>query len=128
MRSRASMAADEEPFRERTRSYYAARLAAHGATAHGMDWKDEASQRLRFERIARHLAPGASLLDVGCGDASLLAFLRASGAAPSSYLGIDIVPGMVDAARARHGEAAARVASLAELDPSRERFDYVVAS
>jgi cyclopropane fatty-acyl-phospholipid synthase-like methyltransferase len=110
-------------------SYYAARYHAHGDSARGMDWKDEASQRLRFEVLARQLdlAGSPSLLDVGCGNGELLAFLRERGA-DVRYRGIDVCPEMVEACRRRFGPEAAEVASTAELARRSWTADYVVAS
>jgi SAM-dependent methyltransferase len=101
--------------------YYGAKLAEHGPGARGMDWKDEVGQRLRFERIARHV-DGGTLLDVGCGSGELRAFLDGR----VSYLGIDVVPEMVAACVARFGPDSARVATVDDFAPA--SFDWVVAS
>ena len=49
------------------RDLYTSSLAAHGASAKSVGWKDDASQALRFERLARvinrELAGGFSVND-----------------------------------------------------------------
>lgn len=111
------------------RDYYGARYRAHGDSARGMDWKDEASQRLRFEVLTRHLdlTGSPTLLDVGCGNGELLAWCRERGY-DVRYLGIDVSEEMVEACRRRFGPDAAALASTADLERLGRRFDYAVAS
>lgn len=96
--------ADEHPLTA-VRHYYASHLAEHGATARGVDWNGEASQSLRFKQLLRivddHTA--FSLNDLGCGYGACLAYMTAAGL-DCDYLGIDIVPEMITAARAIHRE------------------------
>jgi SAM-dependent methyltransferase len=67
-----------------------------------MDWKDEASQRLRFEVLCAVAdLHGKRVHEVGAGAAHLLDLLRARGIA-CTYSGSDRSPAMVAAARARH--------------------------
>ena len=86
--------------------YYAGKLAQHGDTPRGVDWNGEESQVLRFEQLARVIAPAdsVSVNDVGCGYGALYDYLapRHPGLA---YCGCDIAPEMVAAARARHADA-----------------------
>lgn len=108
--------------------YYAAALARHGATPQGVDWNSADSQRLRFEQLTRlwsHLAPPHAVNDYGCGFGAMREFLRDAGYA-GHYCGFDIVPSMIDAARARaNSDAHASFASRREdLSPA----DYTVAS
>ncbi len=87
-------------------AYYRGKLAAHGATAAGVDWSSEASQRLRFEQLLRivDVERDASLLDYGCGYGALADVL--SERLPRlAYVGFDIASDMVDAARQRHPRA-----------------------
>lgn len=76
-----------------------------------------------IERIVRfHVPPGASVLEIGCGDGSLLDALS-----PSRGVGVDISPKMVELARARHPHLEFLSADAEELSLP-ETFDYVVMS
>jgi len=80
--------------------YYAGKLAEHGTTARGVDWRDDESQRLRFEQLLR-IAEGVheiDVLDYGCGYGALVEHLERDGR-PFTYLGYDIAPEMIRAAR-----------------------------
>jgi SAM-dependent methyltransferase len=111
----------------RVTAYYTGRLRQHGASARGVDWPSEASQRLRFDQLARLWAGESafSLVDYGCGYGALLDYLQAAGSRVR-YLGFDAAPAMVEAARARHREAsdARFVGEERELAPA----DFAVAS
>ena len=94
------------------RDYYTRRLAEHGPTPRGVDWNGAESQQTRFRQLMKLCdAPGRLTLgDYGCGYGALLAFARAGGFA-GEYRGYDIAPAMLDAARARSADPAARFAS-----------------
>jgi SAM-dependent methyltransferase len=114
---------------DETIAYYRQKLAEHGPGARGMDWKDEASQRLRFDVIARYLdfARRPSILDVGCGSGAFLAYCREQGY-DVDYLGLDICPEMAAACRERFGPDAAVEGQVDTLAEQGRQFDYVVAS
>jgi SAM-dependent methyltransferase len=120
---------EERSLLERVSAYYGERYRLHGDSARGMDWKDEASQRLRFEVLARYVdwSSEPSVLDVGCGNGEFLAFCRERGL-PVRYWGIDVCPEMVEACRRRFGPDAAGLASPADLAGLGWTFDYAVAS
>lgn len=62
-------------------------------------WASVETQEARFGAFVRAVPmAGASVLDVGCGRADLLDFLRRVGHAPSEYIGIEAVPDLADAA------------------------------
>ncbi len=115
------------PILDAVTAHYEQALAAHGPTARGVDWKDEAGQRLRHQQFLRLVGddPDASILDLGCGYGDFLAFLRATGHR-GRYIGIDIAPAMVEAARRLHGEGPDRVFLLG--NETTETADYAIAS
>lgn len=105
--------------------YYETKLAAFGATARGVDWKDEFSQQKRFEQLLRVLdvrQERFTVLDVGCGYGALVAFLRARGY-DFGYTGYDPSARMIEEARAIDGEVC--FTSVWEETPA---ADYVIAS
>ena len=78
-------------------------VQARKRKARGVDallWEDLRSQQIRFEAIAR-LCPlaGLRVLDVGCGQADLLGYLRARGIVPAHYTGLEAQPWLARAAR-----------------------------
>jgi SAM-dependent methyltransferase len=86
------------------RDYYSAKLKRHGAGPRGVDWSSTASQFLRFAQLMKICDFGKpfSLNDFGCGYGALLAYLADRHAsAVVTYRGIDIAPGMIEAARDR---------------------------
>ena len=107
--------------------YYAAQLAAHGPTARGVDWNGDASQMLRHRQFLRLLGDerAASVLDLGCGYGDFLRFLREQGFR-GSYIGYDIAPEMIDAARRLHGEGTDRAWRVGAVP--NETADYAIAS
>ncbi|HUP60165.1 MAG TPA: class I SAM-dependent methyltransferase [Thermoanaerobaculia bacterium] len=90
--------------------YYEAKLDCFGATARGVDWKDEASQRKRFDQLVRvlrldqHREP-FSVVDFGCGYGALRRYLQEQ-ELPFSYTGYDRSEKMIAAARLMHPEGA----------------------
>jgi SAM-dependent methyltransferase len=111
------------------RAYYGDKVRQHGATAAGVDWRDAASQHLRFDRLLTLLErPGDSVLDVGCGWGALLPVLRARGFS-GAYHGVDASADMIARARQEHRDADARFTCtpLAALDET-HAADWVLAS
>ena len=108
-------------------AHYEAKLRDHGPTARGMDWKDEASQRLRFRVLCEvcDLA-GRSLHELGAGAGHLLDYLREEEIA-AEYTGSDLSAAMVEAARRRHPEARFAQRDLLLETPS-PSHDVVVCS
>lgn len=96
---------DFSEIERRVEAYYTEKLQQHGATARGVDWNSEASQRLRFEQLLKVVpAQGPfSLNDYGCGYGALLDHLDASDR-PARYHGHDISPAMIASARARFAD------------------------
>jgi SAM-dependent methyltransferase len=108
-------------------AYYTSRIAEHGPTPQGVDWKNETSHHLRHSQFLRLLEhdPEASVLDLGCGYGDFLPFLRAAGHR-GRFVGYDISAAMVDAARALHGEGPDRAWRQGASPDATE--DYAIAS
>ena len=107
--------------------YYADKVATHGCTARGADWKSEDSQRMRFEQLLRLIRPAGSFTinDYGCGYGALADYLRSRNFS-FQYRGFDISEEMIARARRAH-EGKTRCEFFSEkslLSPA----DYSVAS
>ena len=107
--------------------HYEGELALHGPTARGMNWKDEASQTLRFRVLCEVTdLEKRRVLELGSGAGHMVDYLR-SRRIDADYTGIDLSNAMVQAARARHpGISFERRDVL--LDPPAERYDLVFCS
>jgi SAM-dependent methyltransferase len=118
--------APDSPFqrdRARRRDETRARFDALAPTrdawrARARAYHDEVTRLVRT-----HVPPGAAVLEVGCGAGELLAAL-----APSRGVGVDVSPGMLERARARHPGLRFVQADAEELDLGGETFDFVVLS
>jgi SAM-dependent methyltransferase len=89
------------------RDLYTGNLATHGLTSKSVGWKDEASQLLRFDRLARVIddadgdAGGFAVNDWGCGYGAMFRYLdQRFGGRMRGYTGYDISPEMLAAAAA----------------------------
>jgi SAM-dependent methyltransferase len=106
--------------------HYERQLARFGPTARGMDWKDEASQRLRFQVLCGVCdLDGLDVHEVGAGAGHLLDLLRERGSA-AAYSGSDLSPAMLEAARRRHPGVEFERKDLLEDDIG--RHDVVLCS
>lgn len=85
-------------------TYYSDKIRMFGATPRGVDWRDQDSQEIRFRQLCRLFEdrPGASVLDLGCGYGSMLAYLRQRGF-DGDYIGVDISTEMIAKANDIHG-------------------------
>jgi SAM-dependent methyltransferase len=110
--------------------YYSGKLREHGDSPRGVDWNSEESQQLRFEQLLRVIDPDdehPSVLDYGCGYGALIgALTERLGDGGFTYVGHDIAPDMLEAARLRVSEGAECrfIGDADALAPA----DYVVAS
>jgi SAM-dependent methyltransferase len=121
------MGADFDALEDAAKAYYEGRLCEHGPTPRGADWNSSESQELRFRQLFRLIdrSEPMSVLDFGCGYGALAGFLARDGFA-FEYLGYDISPAMVDAAREtfRDEPRASFTSSVEAAAPA----DYAVAS
>ena len=112
---------------DRVERYYSEKIAEHGAVAKGVDWKDEAGQKLRFEKLARLFAgeQNPSVVQLGCGYGAFVDFCDGAGIEPQ-YTGYDISEKMIEAARNRFG---GRTSTRFELGSKPlQRAGYAIAS
>lgn len=110
--------------------YYRETFLTHGDSPKGVDWKDEASQHLRFSRILNLIPAIAandplSVLDVGCGTGAIIPLLRARFGQSICYTGIDFVAEMARCAREKYPDCQFHVGGL---DVVSGNFDIVLAS
>jgi SAM-dependent methyltransferase len=121
------MSGDTDLIHAAVREYYTAAIERFGPTAKGVDWKDDASHRLRHEQFLRLLRCDltAPVLDLGCGYGDFLAVLREAGHT-GCYVGCDLSPAMIDAARRTFGEGADRRWCVGEDPPA--ACDYAIAN
>jgi SAM-dependent methyltransferase len=107
--------------------YYANRIAEHGQTAAGVDWNSHSGQIRRFNELLKVVDPSQpySIADIGCGYGALLDHLLQL-KHPIRYVGIDIAPPMIEAARSRFAASAEVTFSLGSSPGG--IVDYSVAS
>lgn len=110
-------------------AYYSRCYREHGDSPQGVDWKDAASQELRFARLVSRIdwSETPSIIDVGCGNGELLAYCRRQGREPA-YRGLDVCEDMVAACQRRFGPEAAALGGTRQLAAWGWQADYVVAS
>lgn len=115
-----------QPSLEPVRAHYEARLTQFGATAKGVDWRDDETQERRFRQFDRLCIRGdvRSVCDLGCGFGAFLVHLRTHGFT-GEYSGVDVSPEMISAATTQH--EADQSASFSVGDTPTDA-DVVVAS
>lgn len=112
----------------RTREHFDALALRFGGEVRAVDWGSRASQEARFGVLASiGDLRGASVLDVGCGQADLCAWLELQGI-DCEYSGVDLSPRMIELARARFPQRRFEVANLLEDEARSATHDYVLAS
>ncbi|MFQ5915957.1 MAG: class I SAM-dependent methyltransferase [Nitrospinota bacterium] len=111
----------------RERAHYLRRIARYGFGPGGMGWEPSGkTMNIRFEILSEIFRWGSTpwhLIDVGCGVGHFLSWL---GAFNGTWRGIDRLPEMIDAARARHPHSQFQVCDV--RDYKGPRADFVVAS
>ena len=104
--------------------HYEQRLRLHGPTARGMDWKDEASQRLRFDVLCAVCdLNGKTVHEVGAGAGHLCDHLR-DRKIEAEYSGSDLSAAMVEAARRLHPDVPFEQRDLL-LEPGTHAYDVL---
>jgi SAM-dependent methyltransferase len=105
-------------------SIYDATIGEYGPTAEGVLWESAERQRERFDVLCRIIDGPGSVTDFGCGYGALFDHLMARHDI-THYVGVDVSPAMIAAARSRVTDERAEFvcASL-----PRRRSDYTLAS
>lgn len=108
-------------------AFYEESLARYGPGVRALHWSSPESQRVRFEVLCQ-VGPleGASIADIGCGLGDLYGYLGKV-ARDFTYVGYDLSPSMIAAARVRYPAAAFQVRDILEQGLG-QAFDYVLAS
>lgn len=107
--NRASLA----PLERATIERYSARLGKFGDDPRTLGWDTRRNQLRRFEAALRLADPaGKKVLDIGCGFADFLGFLKDRGAVPRSYRGLDINRDLLKVARRKHPGASFEARNL----------------
>lgn len=118
------MLTDED--KQKLSSFYMRVLHSYGRN-HSMavHWSSPVTQKLRFEVFENvDNLNGKSILDVGCGVGDFYGFLI-SGNYKLEYLGIDILPEMIQEARLKYPNGNFEAKQIDEVEGS---FDYIFAS
>ena len=90
---------------EKMQNHYNPRLEAYAETYKILDWESHNAQFARFRVLTDNVTLGGkSLLDVGCGCGDLFRLLNEQGI-DVDYLGVDILPGMIEKAKSIHENA-----------------------
>lgn len=85
---------------ENIRKHYVPRIKEKQKNFDILDWASEETQFTRFGVLAANVElEGRTLLDVGCGLGDLVKFLDGRGISPAEYVGVDIIPEMLEKAR-----------------------------
>ncbi len=117
--------------RQTLRHIYGRLLHEQDDPSRQVGWMDRLQQLVAFEVLAgvgNLCGPqGPSVLDAGCGLGDFYGYLRGQGFA-GRYTGVDLVPELIEAARARHPGVTFVVADLLDPDLALESHDYVVAA
>lgn len=112
---------------ENLHKFYPEKLKANGmASEKAVGWNLPETQLSRFEAIYSYIKKdkNASIIDLGCGLGDLYSFLKSKGF-QGQYLGIDLVPEMIDAARQKYPEAEFKIMDIMKNDL---KADYIIGS
>lgn len=98
---------------------YQAQFAEFGDTPKGLFWNDKVTQDLRFNRIYSAIKPylkdNASICDIGCGTSDFSRYLTEQ-SQNHTYIGIDIVPEMIDVCKNKYPKHTYYTANFLDLN------------
>lgn len=113
--------------KQRNIERYTARYQEFGYNPRSLGWGDNGRQHIRFAALMGIALSGeGSVLDVGCGFGDLYGFLQGTGW-KGKYVGVDIVPTLLEEARKQYADIEVRLCDVLQEDLS-EKFDYVISS
>jgi len=108
-------------------SFYKKAIKKYGATAEGVHWNSEYTQRIRFEVITSLLGDdikNATIADAGCGFGHFYDYLEENAKVPKRYIGLELHDMMIQHAKSRGLE----VYKCDVLRDGLPEVDYYVAS
>lgn len=112
---------------ETVRERYSDRYRAHGYSPMTLGWGKNGRQEIRFQHLLEiGRLSDRSILDVGCGFGDLYGFLRERGW-KGDYLGVDLVPDLIEEATRQYPDATFRVCDF-EKHAFDRQYDIVIAS
>lgn len=115
---------NEQLFNQRYQNY--------GEDGGNLFWSDKQSQYDRFELLTDvadlSTINKASILDVGAGFGDYLDFLRDYSIIVGKYVGIDIIPAIIEVAERKHPLEQFEVRDLIREPYAENSFDYVIGS
>lgn len=113
---------------QQLQAFFDQKIREHGASAKGVDWRDETSQHWRFAQlmtVVRDRTQAFTVLDYGCGYGALVDFLEAQGY-HYTYIGYDMTPAVIDQARQTY--AAHAHCTFTTDENALPSVDYVLGS
>lgn len=111
--------------------YYTGKIIQYGPTPHGVDWKNEESQFVRFNQLLKIISKNDdqfSLNDLGCGYGKLYELMKAANYRGFIYHGYDLSGEMIAQARNRCGNSDNPAFYLISAPNELQVADYTVAS
>lgn len=109
-------------------NYYKNKLIQFGDTPKGVDWNSLESQELRFKNLISIIEKkeNFSILDYGCGTASLYEFLSKKGYVNFKYFGFDINQDVISICKKKYFDETNLFFSSNLVDF--QKCDYVISS
>jgi ubiquinone/menaquinone biosynthesis C-methylase UbiE len=110
----------------RIKNFYNSLLKKFGTdSAKTLDWHNKHNQLERFETLTIiGDLNNCTILDFGCGLGDLYGFLKGR-YSNFKYLGIDLVPELINEAQKKYPDGEFKVANISEI---KQKFDYIFAS
>ncbi|MFY0628624.1 MAG: class I SAM-dependent methyltransferase [Reichenbachiella sp.] len=106
----------------------------HGDTAKGVDWPNENDANRRYQvmleviKASEKFEKEISLLDFGCGTASLNSYIKLNKYSPIKYSGLDLGSNFLNAAKKKFPSCDFYNTDILEPNSSLPTFDYIIAN